>query len=200
MSRFNDERLTGPELLEWHHGVLVALGEREQRVLMGAAALTDEFLAMTPEEVSASFDDQRDELDSLTMLGLLAAAEADLRVDYLTRVFERKKDDVSRAFRDLYKESATRVRLDEDLLEIWLQHAPCKKEVGDFRGALKLRHWLAHGRYWPPKLGRSYDADDVFLLIRALFAVLPDLPPWATAPVGREALATPRMAGRLPAP
>ena len=36
--------------------------------------------------------------------------------------------------------------------------------VLEFKGVLNLRHWLAHGRYWKPKLGRvaGYDAVNVF--------------------------------------
>jgi hypothetical protein len=37
-----------------------------------------------------------------------------------------------------------------------------KRPIGDFKGALNLRHWLAHGRYWNPKLGRTYSPGDVY--------------------------------------
>ena len=44
--------------------------------------------------------------------------------------------------------------------------------VSDFRGALKLRNWLAHGRDGTPKLGHNYTPEEVFdicsVLIRSL--------------------------------
>jgi len=36
--------------------------------------------------------------------------------------------------------------------------------IGELRGAFKFRHWLAHGSYWPPKLGRRYDFTFVYSL------------------------------------
>jgi hypothetical protein len=45
--------------------------------------------------------------------------------------------------------------------------------VGDFRGALKLRHWLAHGRWWQPKLGRNYTPQIVFDVSRVLIESIP---------------------------
>ena len=38
------------------------------------------------------------------------------------------------------------------------------KLIGDLRGAFRFRHWLAHGRYWNPKLGQKYDFVSVYSL------------------------------------
>jgi hypothetical protein len=40
--------------------------------------------------------------------------------------------------------------------------------ISAFRGVLRMRHWLAHGRHWHPKLGRGYGPSDVFDISRAL--------------------------------
>lgn len=45
---------------------------------------------------------------------ILAVVEAALKMDYLTRVYERRKDDLSRVFRDLYREKGRNARLDDD--------------------------------------------------------------------------------------
>jgi hypothetical protein len=45
--------------------------------------------------------------------------------------------------------------------------------IGAFRGALRLRHWLAHGRHWHPKLGRGYAPADVFDISRGLIDSIP---------------------------
>jgi hypothetical protein len=66
------------------------------------------------------------------------------------------------------------VSLEDDILGLWSQHHPTlKKRIGEFRGALKLRHWLAHGRYWIPKLGRKYDFADVYLLATIILGEFP---------------------------
>jgi hypothetical protein len=37
------------------------------------------------------------------------------------------------------------------------------RSIRQFKGVVKLRDWLAHWRYWHPKIGRpSYDVGDVF--------------------------------------
>jgi hypothetical protein len=115
----------------------------------------------------------------MTSFALLAEAEAVLRVDFLSRVAQRRKDDVSRAFRALYQEKGDRVDLDRELLEIWRTFVPaCRGCVGEFRGALKLRNWFAHGRYWTPRLGRMYEARTAFDLAGRMFAVLPGVAGW----------------------
>lgn len=34
--------------------------------------------------------------------------------------------------------------------------------IGDVKRAFKYRHWLAHGRYWTPKLGQGYNYAAVY--------------------------------------
>lgn len=106
-------------------------------------------------------------------LALLAAVEAAFRVDYLERVYARRKDPLSRAFRQLHQMHGNRLRLDEDILGLWLTHtAIAPTFIGLLRGVLNYRHWLAHGRYWIPKLGQRYDFDTVYSLAVAAFAAL----------------------------
>jgi hypothetical protein len=61
------------------------------------------------------------------------------------------------------------VRLDEDILEGWKMHgtAPARL-IGQVRGAFRFRHWLAHGRYWLPKLGQKYDFEGVYFMAGAI--------------------------------
>jgi len=117
------------------------------------------FFAMDLEEIDEFFK----ELDYLAMLDLIAATEAAIRLDYQTRAYHGKGDEISRHFRKLYKKARDRVSLEWDVLEAWKRLAPrTRAAVGDFCGALNLRHWLAHGRYWNPKLGRDYSPADVY--------------------------------------
>ena len=102
------------------------------------------------------------------------ALEAALRIDFLSRVKFKKKDTVSRAFRELYKQQKMQVRLNEDILEVWKYcHPEFRPLVSQLRSALRYRHWLAHGRYWIPKLDRSYDYASVYDLASQTIADLP---------------------------
>ncbi len=127
------------------------------------------YLAKTREELIEFFDEQREELDEATMLNLLAATEAALRVDYLVRVIRKKRDKISKVVGKLHKKHEKKVPL-SGILNCWKQDAmPATNAViGRFSGALHLRHWLAHGRCWRPKLGQKYDPRDVFEICDAL--------------------------------
>lgn len=113
------------------------------------------------------------EIDRASILSLLAAVEAAFRVDYLERVYRKRKDPISRACRALHARKAQAVRLDEDLLTLWLRHGQAAPGfVADVRGALQVRHWLAHGRYWRPRVGKYDDFDTVYTLAVAVSALL----------------------------
>ena len=103
------------------------------------------------------------ELDFRSSLAVLSSVEATVRIDYLRRVYARKKDPLSLAMRSIYKEKENTARLEEDLLHTWRNDGSISTELtGALIGAFKYRHWLAHGRYWKPKLGRKYDYITVY--------------------------------------
>jgi len=129
-----------------------------------AVRVNVQYLFSTEAELSTILATRLVETELRSCLAILSSVEAALRVDYATRCSARLKDPLSRDFRELFKQYENRVSLD-DILQLWSKHYPeLKREVGNLRGALKLRHWLAHGRYWAPKLGRKFDFAEVFLL------------------------------------
>ncbi len=131
------------------------------------------FFGMTSDEV----DDFFRRLDQLAMFDLLSTTEAHLRADFQNRVQKKRKDALSREFRDAAKQRRGKVRLDEDILDSWKKHHPKHKAcICEFKAALKLRHWLAHGRHWVPKLGRSYTKWVVRDICDTLAKALPPLP------------------------
>ncbi len=107
-----------------------------------------------------------EETDLRSAFFVLTALEAAFRIDYLYRCQKKMKDDLSRAFRVIYKERRGEVSLDEDIFETWKgkSSAPGPRLIGELRGAFNFRHYLAHGRYWEPKLGRKYDFNFVYSL------------------------------------
>jgi len=120
------------------------------------------FFGMSRDEVDAELRAALDEADTNAILTLLAAVEAAFRVDFALRVQRRLKDKVSRSCRDLQKEKdrkgkRNRVSFEDEILEIWQVNDPAASAaVANVRSAFNYRHWLAHGRYWVPRLGRQY--------------------------------------------
>ena len=103
------------------------------------------------------------ELEYTSSLSLLACIEATLRVDYNQRVSARGRSPLSSALRGIHRRKGEFARLEDDILEAWKNHSTVGKPViSALIGAFKYRHWLAHGRYWPPKFGRTYDYQTVY--------------------------------------
>jgi hypothetical protein len=123
----------------------------------GSPTFDVRFYGDTVEEINQKREERLAEADLASAMTVLAALEAAFRIDYLQRCYRREKDALSRALRDLHKRQQTRVRLDA-ILDAWKDHASIETRLfGDLSGVLLFRHWLAHGRYWEPKLGRKYD-------------------------------------------
>ncbi len=159
-----------PVVWEWYEFQRALVGEEKGRVLnaiaKGEGFSASRYFGKTPGELDADFAYQIAELGMLSTLGMLACTEAALRVDFIERVSNRKKDAVSRRFRKASKERGEKIRLEEDILDTWREHGDgaIRRCVDEFKGVLNFRHWLAHGRYWKPKLGRAagYGPVDVF--------------------------------------
>jgi hypothetical protein len=172
------------EVWGWYEFQRALVGEEKSRVLDAIAAGVglgmSRYLGKTREELEADFAYQATELAQAAMLGMLAGTEAVLRIDLIERVGNKKKDKVSRGFQAAFRERGKKVRLKEDILDVWKEHgnSAIGRAVRQFKGALKLRDWLAHGRYWKPKLGRvaGYDAVDVFDICLALLQALRFVP------------------------
>jgi hypothetical protein len=99
--------------------------------------------------------------------------EGMFKVDYLNRCYGKKKDELSRELRALYNKYEDDVSFDEDILRAWKQHVHgLGALISEIRGAFKFRHWLAHGRYWNPKLGMNYDYYSVSILAVEVKSVL----------------------------
>ena len=149
------------------------LGREKARVLTEMLENTvpedSRFVGMSREEIDDFFSLHRNELDFVAMLDIMSAAEAAIRSDYRKRLDKRLKDSVSKSFKKINKrlsknKRSDKVSLEEDILDTWATELlVAKGPVSDFKGALKLRDWLAHGRYWDPRMGRrQYSPHDVY--------------------------------------
>lgn len=121
------------------------------------------FQFYTEEELEKEKEFRLQEIDASLALTLLASIEASFRIDFFQRCYNRKKDPLSLKFRELYKKKDKYVSLEDELFDRWKKYSNVpKSSLGDLKGAFKYRHWLAHGRYWIPKLGRRYDFLNIF--------------------------------------
>jgi len=160
---------------DWYEFQSRILADEHARVFLafrgGAIPQDSRFFALTHDEIDGFFDEHRRELDYLVMLDLLTSAEAAIRIDFSARVEERRKDPVSRRFRYLSRQQREKISLEQHILKTWKTLVPnTKSAIGDFLGALRLRDWLAHGRYWNPKLGRRYSPSDVYDITNGVLA------------------------------
>lgn len=107
-------------------------------------------------------------------IAILTSIEAAFQLDYQYRCRMRLKDSLSRAFRAIYKRKPDYVSLEKDIFDAWSSYASeAQPLIGELRSAFKFRHWLAHGRYWTPKLGRNYDFNILYFLAETVFEELP---------------------------
>lgn len=132
------------------------------------------FAIHTLDEIRMKRANRLTELEKLSGFAVLSSIEATLKVDYLIRCEDRKKDALSRRFRVIFKKKKERISFDQDLIGSWLKEHPEHKQIfGFLRGAWRYRHWLAHGRYWLPKLGRKYDYFSLHSLAESIHGQLP---------------------------
>ena len=177
------ERQTLDEILEWFRGMADALIEHRASVRQATrdgSPVAARFVGMSKPDVDAHFDGQRLELERLTMLNLVASAEASITVDYFDRVRRNLKDTLSRDFQKLYDSFSPRKQLYPDfdkggILSV-LKETPGidKNIVGQFRECLQGRHWLGHGRRWDkPVAVDQFDPDDVYNRADAILKAIP---------------------------
>jgi hypothetical protein len=148
------------------HGADWAAAQQESKQVPRACI----FFAMTLNECAFSI---REEADTSASLQLLAAIEAVFRIDYRSRVENRRpKDDITSSFRCFARAHGDRVRFDH-ILDTWKEFSTFAKQVtSEIRHAFHHRHWLAHGRHWQSKAAPH----PALAAIEASFARVCDLP------------------------
>jgi len=138
------------------------------------------FAAYISAEVQKELADRLDETDLRSALAIMSRVEAIFRIDYRQRCKKKQPDGVSIAFRRLRKAYGAldwRVPLETGIFDTWRTvHPDTSRLIGELKGAFRFRHWLAHGRYFQPKLARKYDYQYLYLLATAVLEQLPLIP------------------------
>ena len=140
---------------------------------IGNPSSAQRFLGLAPREVREEKEALLDESRRSSSMDVFGALEAAFRVDFLQRCYRREKDDISRAFREIYNSKGARVSLEDDILATWRRdlNVP-QRMIRELTDAFKYRHWLAHGRYWRPKF-HKLDYAEVYSLAEATLASFP---------------------------
>jgi hypothetical protein len=161
----------------WYEDHSVAITDLRAKIISTISGsnnttnISEKFYRLDFSEINEYFDYSEDELERLVCLDLISATEAFLRVDYHERIIERDKSQIGKAFRSLNKTKGNKISLEEDIIETWKSNTG-DKSFSDFLGLLKYRHWLAHGRYWTPKLGREYSFDIAYKISENIFGLI----------------------------
>lgn len=168
---FSNRHLAPDEISQHHRDIEIALRNYFSRE---NPRFEIRFAGYTPDEVRNEMNARLEEHERTTSLNLLAALEAAFRIDFLQRCYERRKDRLSRAFRHVYTQKGSRVSLEGDILPAWRENSSVPQRIiSSLRDAFRYRHWLAHGRYWEPKLGQKYDYQGLATLAEAVFDGFP---------------------------
>ena len=129
----------------------------------------ERFTALTIAELREYFDESEMELEHLCAFNIISATEALLRIDFYKKVYQKRRSEVARAFREIHKKG-NEISLERDILDTWKSIVvECKNDVSDLMGLMRYRHWLAHGRYWKPKLGMRYDVLVSYTISKRIF-------------------------------
>ena len=134
--------------------------------------LPAKFMDYSKENLSVELHKRIAELEKTSSFTLLSFLEARFKVNYQNRCQRRERDPLTYDLRKIYKKKAGQASLENDILRTWKKyfqnHFPEDREarnlLSELTSAFKYRHWLAHGRYWVPKLGTPYDYYDVYVL------------------------------------
>ncbi|HZY81738.1 MAG TPA: hypothetical protein VFE50_19580 [Cyclobacteriaceae bacterium] len=134
---------------------------------------SDKQRMLSRNELYEYFIGSEKELDYLFSFDMIAAIEGLLRTHFIQKVHEREKSDLGREFRKIDKTKNQKISLEKDIIESWKRfRTDQKKHFSDLLGLLKYRHWLAHGRYWQPKLGRQYDVHITYSIAKNIFDIV----------------------------
>ena len=150
-----------PDIALYH-----AMAENSLRLYHSTSnpAYATAFANMTQSEINFQLGRFVEETEVLSILIIIARLEAAFRLDMRHRFFSKNPDNLSTALRRLYKRKPRSAKLDNDIFPIWRDHldGPGRQVLSKFKGMLKYRHWIAHGRYWHFSPNHSYT--DAYIL------------------------------------
>jgi hypothetical protein len=167
-AQFSGQNLNLEEIARHHNDV-----ESSVRLFFSSSSpfLDERFTGYSLQEISSEMSRIILEHERDSALKILASIEAVLRLDYLQRCDGLRKDLLSRELKKVFNKKRDKARLDDDIIGAWKKYSGINPEIfHELIAAFNYRHWLAHGRYWIPKLGRQkYDFTYLYILAESFF-------------------------------
>ena len=165
------------EALDWHSAITDSVTSHRAIVLRNSSR-ESRFIGLTVEEIDEYFATEYTEIDGMCAVNIIAAAEAAIRFDYRNRIRQSRTDPLSQAYIGYRKTLSgyKQFRPDFDkggILDAMRSAGSVPLHlVSDFRHALKVRHWYAHGRHWLLKTNSTTDPNDVHAVCNALLVAV----------------------------
>lgn len=144
------------------------------------------FANRSEEDVAAELDKLKEELSMEGAFELLAYLEKDFRTDCHIRCTRKYKDELSKAFKKVYK-SVGKIQYKIGFLdvivagwkEVFLEPDPHNQDVLDMFSQIndffKFRNWMAHGRYWEYPYNRGkHNFDAIWIMVNEVENVFKD--------------------------
>lgn len=135
------------------------------------------FANKSEEEVAVELDGLKEELSMEGAFELLAYLEKDFRTDCYIRCTRKYKDELSKAFKIVYK-SVGKMQYKIGLVDVivagwkkvFLEPDPHNQDVLDMFSQINdlfnFRNWMAHGRYWEYPYNRGkHNFDVVWIMV-----------------------------------
>lgn len=159
---------TTSDVLVWNEMCRNAILEQQARtmLLLRNASPMPSFLekqlpfGATVEDLRKYYASSVEEIDLTSVLYMVANAEARIRFDMVKRLV-KPTDPLSLSFVKLRQNVSQdwNVAFKDGVLNAWKNYArlylpqgsdvdECVQCIGNFSNVLRVRHWVAHGRYW----------------------------------------------------
>lgn len=174
---FSGDEKSIDSILSWYEDQRIAILDYRNKINSNLtnpeAPKADKFIGLTNDDINEYFQRSIEELEHLVCFDLISATEAKLRLDFLSKVYNKDKSLLAIKFRELNKIHANKISLENHIINSWKENKDFeKKRFSEFIGLLNYRHWLAHGRYWTPKFGRTYNPDNTYQLVESIFNII----------------------------
>lgn len=138
-------------------------------ILDGSEDIPDVFNGFTMAEFERAMDDQLLELGHLSAFNMLTATEAALVKDFRGRRKDKTRTAIGQALRAVHKVDVDVSRDVERLIDLWKANLHSHRtDFSNFKGSMKYRNWVAHGRHWTPNLGQAYTPEVIYDICAAV--------------------------------
>lgn len=176
---FSGDEKSIDSILSWYEDQRIAILDYRNKINLNLTnpevLKADKFIGLTNDDINEYFQSSIDELEHLVCFDLISATEAKLRLDFLSKVYNKDKSSIAIKFRELEKIYPNKISLENHIIDTWKAYKEAeKKRFSEFIGLLNYRHWLAHGRYWKPKLGQTYNPDNTYQIVENIFNIIDD--------------------------